>query len=130
MTESTTTEVREGSRASEDWDPFSRACPSRRLLDSIGDKWAILILLTLEDRALRYGEIEHAVDGISQKMLSQRLRTLTADGLVSRTAHTEIPPRVVYDLTDLGRSALPVLRGLYDWTVRNMSRIEKHRTEA
>lgn len=128
MTDLTTNPTREGVSAPGDWDPFSRTCPSRRLLDSIGDKWAILILLALEGRPLRYGEIEHAVDGISQKMLSQRLRTLAFDGLVSRTAHTEIPPRVVYELTDLGRSALPALRGLYDWTVANMSRIEEHRT--
>lgn len=130
MTDLTTTGAGRGNPASRDWNPFSRACPSRRLLDSIGDKWAILILLALEDRPLRYGEIEHAVDGISQKMLSQRLRTLAADGLVSRTAHTEIPLRVVYELTDLGRSALPALRGLYEWTVANMSRIAEHRTEA
>ncbi|AGF72850.1 winged helix-turn-helix transcriptional regulator [Corynebacterium halotolerans] len=130
MTDLTTTGSGRGNPAPQDWNPFSRACPSRRLLDSIGDKWAILILLALEDRPLRYGEIEHTVDGISQKMLSQRLRTLTVDGLVNRTAHTEIPPRVVYDLTDLGRSALPALRGLYEWTVANMSRIAEHRTEA
>ncbi len=109
------------------WDPFGRECPSRRLLDAIGDKWAILILLSLEDGALRYGEIERAVAGISQKMLSQRLRTLAEDGLVDRTAHTEIPPRVVYELTELGRSALPALHGIFDWTVANMSGVAAHR---
>ena len=130
MTNLTTTDDGGGNQADECWDPFARTCPSRRLLDSIGDKWAILILLALEHRAMRYGEIEHIVDGISQKMLSQRLRTLAADGLISRTAHSEIPPRVVYELTDLGRSALPALHGLYAWTVANMSRIAEHRAEA
>ena len=104
-----------------------KECPSRPLLDAIGDKWAILVLLSLESGALRYREIERTVEGISQKMLSQRLRSLAEDGLVSRTAYTEIPPRVVYELTDLGRSALPALHGLVDWTVSHMSEVAGHR---
>ncbi|MGD7000924.1 winged helix-turn-helix transcriptional regulator [Corynebacterium halotolerans] len=109
------------------WNPFSRHCASRGLLDAIGDKWSILIVVTLADGELRYGQIEKAVDGISQKMLSQRLHSLVDDGLVTRTAHQEIPPKVVYGLTDLGQSAVPVLRGLVDWTVEHMSRVQDHR---
>lgn len=113
-----------------EWNPFSRHCTSRGLLDAIGDKWSILILLALAGRELRYGQIEKAVDGISQKMLSQRLHGLVKDGLVIRTAHDEIPPKVVYKLTELGHSAVPAVRGLFDWTVEHMSQVQQHRDVA
>ncbi|WP_026196292.1 winged helix-turn-helix transcriptional regulator [Corynebacterium lubricantis] len=109
------------------WNPFSRNCASRGLLNSIGDKWAILILASLADGALRFGELEEAVDGISQKMLAQRLGDMVADGLVTRAQFQEVPPRVEYELTDLGRSALPAVQGLIDWTVGHMSQVYETR---
>lgn len=112
------------------WDPFSRNCPSRGLLDSIGDKWAILIVLALADSAQRYSELAKAVGGISQKMLAQRLHTLVDDGLISRAEHRDIPPRVEYQLTELGESAVPVFRGVVDWTVAHISDVRAHRGEA
>lgn len=116
-----------GGSGQQAWDPFSRHCASRGLLDAIGDKWAILIVLALADRDLRYGQIEKVVEGISQKVLSQRLHSLAVDGLVSRTVHEEIPPKVVYGLTDLGSSVVPAARGLVDWTVNHMSQVQQHR---
>ncbi|MDN6324956.1 MAG: helix-turn-helix transcriptional regulator, partial [Corynebacterium sp.] len=89
------------------WNPAARDCPSRDLFSTVGDRWNMLILLSLEHGPLRNGQIQTAVDGISVRVLSQRLSALAADGLVTRTAFPEIPPRVVYELTDLGRSALP-----------------------
>jgi DNA-binding HxlR family transcriptional regulator len=113
-----------------DWagshDPFDRTCPSRTLLDSVGDKWTILIILSLEDGPLRYRRIEEAVDGISQKMLSQRLRTMTGDGLIARWAYEEVPPRVEYELTDLGRSLLPVAQALVDWVADHYAAVAQH----
>ena len=109
------------------YDPFDRTCPSRGLLTSAGDKWTILIILALEQRPLRFGQIEEVVDGISQKMLTQRLRAMAADGLLARWAYEETPPRVEYELTDLGRSLLPVAQALVDWVVDNCAAVEDHR---
>lgn len=115
---------------SPDWagsyDPFDRTCPSRALLDSVGDKWTILIVLALEEGPRRYGRIEEAVDGISQKMLSQRLRRMTGDGLIARWAYEEVPPRVEYELTDLGRSLLPVAQALVDWVADHYATVTQH----
>ncbi|RSZ62109.1 transcriptional regulator [Corynebacterium hylobatis] len=110
------------------YDPFDRTCPSRALLESVGDKWTILIVLALEEGPRRYGRIEETVDGISQKMLSQRLRRMTEDGLVARWAFEEIPPRVEYELTDLGRSLLPVAQALVDWVADHYATVaQQHR---
>lgn len=103
------------------WNPAARDCPSRTLFATVGDRWNMLILLALEDGEQRFGELKTHVDGISDKVLTQRLGVLTADGLVERTAYAEIPPRVVYRLTPLGHSALPPVHGLFDWTVGHMS---------
>lgn len=112
------------------WSPYRRDCASRALLDTIGDKWTILILTTLGRGEVRYSQIEKAVAGISQKMLSARLSTLVADGLVIRTAFVETPPRVTYQLSPLGRSALPMLHALVDWTVDHMTAVAEHRASA
>ncbi|WP_145941342.1 winged helix-turn-helix transcriptional regulator [Corynebacterium glyciniphilum] len=109
------------------WNPAARDCPSRDLFTTLGDRWNMLILLSLEQGPLRNGEIQSAVDGISVRVLSQRLTVLAADGLITRTAFPEIPPRVVYELTDLGRSALPPVHALFEWTVAHMSDVVEHR---
>lgn len=105
------------------WNPYTRGCLSRDLLDTVGEKWAILILTTLDTGPHRFGEVEKAVDGISQKVLSQRLQALTAYGLVERTEFKEIPPRVEYALTTLGRSVLPILQLLVQWTTGHMDQV-------
>ncbi|OLT53753.1 transcriptional regulator [Corynebacterium sp. CNJ-954] len=109
------------------WNPAARDCPSRDLFSTLGDRWNMLILLSLEQGPLRNGEIQSAVDGISVRVLSQRLTVLATDGLITRTAFPEIPPRVVYELTDLGRSALPPVHALFEWTVAHMSDVVEHR---
>lgn len=110
------------------WDPFSRSCISRDLFDTIGDKWAMLILLSIEDGPLRNGEIKDRVQGISPKVLTQRLSVLVEDGLVTRTSHHQIPPRVDYELTDLGESVIGPIKGVYQWTVSHMDEVMAFRT--
>lgn len=105
------------------WDPRARECPSRLLLDRIGDRWTVLIIGTLASGPARFGELARAVDGISQKMLTQTLRSLERDGLVTRTVHRVIPPRVDYELTELGRSLCEPLAALSAWAVANMSKV-------
>ena len=109
------------------YDPFVRDCPSRRLLDRIGDRWTVLLISALEDGPRRFSELLRTVDGISQKMLTQTLRSLEADGLVLRTAHPEIPPRVEYELTALGRSLLEPLGALIDWASAHMGEVSEAR---
>lgn len=104
-------------------------CPVRTVLDRFGDKWSILILLILgEKNRLRFGEINKEVGpDISQKMLTVTLRTLEADGLLERTVYPEIPPRVEYEITDLGRTLIPHIKNLADWAFQNMATIKASR---
>ena len=88
-------------------------------LDRIGDKWTVLVVGVLEPGPLRYNEIRRAVDGISQRMLTLTLKELERDGLVTRTMYPTIPPRVDYELTQLGRNLMTPLRSLYDWAVKH-----------
>lgn len=115
------------SAAREIWDPYRLDCPSRRLLDRIGDRWTVLIVGALDEGPLRFSAIGTRVGGISQKMLAQTLRALEGDGLVTRTAYPEVPPRVEYELTGLGRSLQVPLRALEDWAVENMTEVAEHR---
>jgi len=102
------------------WDPYQRDCPSRRLLDRIGDRWTVLIVGALDAGPRRFTEIATDVDGISQKMLTQTLKSLERDGFVKRTAYPVVPPHVEYELTDLGRSLQHPLRALKRWALENM----------
>lgn len=81
----------------------------REVLDRIGDKWSLLVIGTLRDGPMRFGALEAAVEGISQRMLTLTLKHLVEDGLVDRTAYAEVPPRVEYELTELGRTLLPLV---------------------
>ncbi|MDX2250362.1 MAG: helix-turn-helix domain-containing protein [Bacteroidia bacterium] len=99
-------------------------CPVRNILSRFGDKWSLLIIHKLgESGTLRFSELRQEINDISQKMLTVTLRTLEADGLVKRTIYPEIPPRVEYNLTDLGKSLLPVLAQLSDWANTHMEEI-------
>ena len=106
-----------------EWDLYQRDCPSRRLLDRIGDRWTVLIVGALDARAMRFTEIATEVDGISQKMLTQTLRSLERDGFVTRTAYPVVPPHVEYELTELGRSLQDPLRALERWAIDNMDTV-------
>jgi DNA-binding HxlR family transcriptional regulator len=112
-----------------DWDPFVADCPSRRLLDRIGDRWTVLLVTALDGGPLRFGALATRVGGISQKMLTQTLRSLERDGFVTRTVYPQIPPRVDYELTPLGRSLLDPLRALEQWAVENMDAVQAHQEQ-
>lgn len=103
-------------------------CPVRQVLDRIGDKWSTLVILILGDSGvMRFNGLSTAIGDISQKMLTATLRNLEADGLVSRQLYPEIPPRVEYELTDLGRSLVPLIRQLEVWADKNFQTIQKNR---
>ena len=90
-------------------------CPIRGVLDRIGDKWSFLLILKLAQHPHRFGELRREVDDISQRMLTQTLRSLQRDGLISRTVFPTTPPSVEYSLTDLGQSLLEPMRSLVTW---------------
>ncbi len=103
-------------------------CHIRHVLDRLGDKWSILIVTILgEEEKLRFNEISNKIGDISQKMLTVTLRSLEADGLITRQFYPEIPPRVEYALTGLGRSLLPLIEELADWAMNNLDAILKNR---
>lgn len=93
------------------------------VLGRIGDKWSVLVVSRLGDGPMRFNELRHAIGGISQKMLTATLRSLERDGFLIRTVTPVIPPRVDYELTDLGRELLVPVQGLGDWARGNMARI-------
>lgn len=90
-------------------------CPIRDVLDRIGDRWSLLVLQNLAPGTQRFTALKRAIGDISQRMLAQTLRRLEQDGLISRTVHPTMPPRVDYALTDLGRSLLEPLEALVNW---------------
>ncbi len=105
-------------------------CPVRNVLDRFGDKWSMLILLILsEEGLLRFNKIYKYIGTISQKMLSVTLKTLEADGLVNRTVYPEIPPRVEYQLSDMGKSLIPHIQNLVDWANERFIDIKNSRAE-
>ena len=110
------------------FDAFDAQCPSRRLLDTIGDKWASLVIVALGVHgSLRYGELSHRIAGVSQKMLTQTLRNLERDGLLTRTVTPSVPVRTDYELTLLGASLLETLRHLKQWAEDHMPEVDEAR---
>jgi len=104
------------------------SCPIRNVLDRIGDKWSMLVLLLLdEEKVLRFNEIHKYIKTISQKMLTVTLKSLEADGLVKRTVYPQIPPKVEYQLTAKGTSLIPHLHALTKWASDNMVEIKTSR---
>jgi DNA-binding HxlR family transcriptional regulator len=112
-------------QAKEEFDAFVADCPSRLLLDRISDKWVTLILCALADGPLRFSEIARQLAGVSQKMLTQTLRTLERDGLVSRTVTPSVPVRVDYALTELGHSLLDPIKHLKAWAEDNVPEVRE-----
>ena len=95
------------------------ACPIQRTMAMIADKWKVVVLYSLGQRTMRFGELQRALEGITPKVLTRQLRDLEGDGLVARRVHAEIPPRVEYSLTNLGRELLPIFDELHHWATRN-----------
>jgi DNA-binding HxlR family transcriptional regulator len=110
-------------------DVYSRDCPSRVVLDRIGDRWTALIVGVLEDGPRRFSEIRDAM-GITSKVLTQTLRTLERDGLIRRTAYDESPPRVEYELTPLGLTLREPLAAIRDWAEIHLPEILAARESA
>jgi DNA-binding HxlR family transcriptional regulator len=141
----TITAAQKRATAKVEYDAFLAGCPSRRLLDRISDKWVALILAALggdgphtgkdcvaEPRPMRYSELSRRLAGVSQKMLTQTLRSLERDGLLSRTVTPSVPVTVTYTLTDLGSSLHELMRGVKGWAEAHMDEVlanrEKHDT--
>ena len=104
-------------------------CPIRDVLDRVGDKWSTLLIFTLAERSRRFGELRRAIPDISQRMLTQTLRELQEDGLISRTVHPTTPPSTEYALTDLGRSLVAPLTALARWAESHHDEIKKARVD-
>lgn len=100
----------------------------REVLDLVGDKWSVLIIGTLADGPTRYSDLAAAIPGISQRMLTLTLKHLRRNGLLTRTAYPEVPPRVEYCLTRLGRSLLATVLALAAWSADHHAEIRRHRT--
>ncbi|MER7171905.1 winged helix-turn-helix transcriptional regulator [Streptomyces mesophilus] len=134
----TKTAAQERAQAKMRYDAFLDGCPSRMLLARISDKWVALVLAALcsegpggngagEPRSMRYSELARQLAGVSQKMLTQTLRSLERDGLVTRTVTPTVPVTVTYELTELGLSLQHVMRGLKEWAEAHMDEVFVHR---
>ena len=137
----TMTAAQQRAQAKVEYDAFLAGCPSRQLLDRISDKWVALLLAALggdgphppgvdgvgEPRSLRYSELSRRLAGVSQKMLTQTLRSLERDGLVTRTVTPTVPVTVAYELTDLGLSLHHVMRGIKEWAEAHMDEVLANR---
>jgi DNA-binding HxlR family transcriptional regulator len=134
----TMTAAQKRAQARVDYDAFLAGCPSRQLLDRISDKWVALILAALgsdgpgrdhagEPRAMRYSELSRRLAGVSQKMLTQTLRSLERDGLLTRTVTPTVPVTVTYELTDLGLSLHDLMRGMKVWAQTHMDEVLANR---
>jgi len=103
-------------------------CPIRNVIARFGDKWSFLVLLTInEHKVIRFNELCRAIPDISPRMQSGTLRTLEADGLISRKVYPVVPPKVEYRLTDIGDSLIPHINRLTEWALENMQKIVSHR---
>ncbi|MEV0566970.1 helix-turn-helix domain-containing protein [Dactylosporangium sp. NPDC050588] len=131
----TTTAAQQRAQTKADYDAFLAVCPSHKLLERISGKWVALILTALgsgpdcggDPRPMRYSELSRLLAGVSQKMLTQTLRALERDGLISRTVTPTVPVTVSYELTDLGLSMYGLVRGLKLWAQDHMDDVLAHR---
>lgn len=108
-----------------DWDVYNAQCPTRLVLNRIADKWTVLIVGSLEERTKRFGELRREIGGITQKMLTQTLRGLERDGLITRTIYPSVPPKVEYTLTPLGRTLITLLDAISAWSETNIEEVLK-----
>lgn len=111
------------------FDILAAACPTREVINRIGDRWSLLVMCALGSGTLRFQQLRRAVDGVSQKMLTQTLRALERDGLVQRDVFASVPPRVDYSLTPLGASLSDSIAAIRDWAYAHMDTIEAARSE-
>src|ERR1700736_6157487 len=102
---------------------YSANCPTRQILDRVGDKWAVLILLLLRDEPMRFNALRRAIEGISQKMLSQVLKSLERDGLIRRRLIATVPVTVEYSILPLGATLARAVDHLRDWAEGNLKEV-------
>ena len=105
----------------------SEYCPSRAAIDIIADKWTVLVICGLIGHVRRYNELQRIVGKISQKVLTETLRKLERDGLVTRKVYPVVPPKVEYQLTELGESLVPLIMNLFGWAEDHMDKVETAR---
>lgn len=111
--------------------PYTETCPFRMVMDHFGNKWSMIIIITLgENGKMRFNELDKCIEDISQKMLANTLRTLENDGFVKRKMYNVIPPRVEYELTELGDKLLPLIEEFAEWSYRHIEEINKARSKA
>jgi DNA-binding HxlR family transcriptional regulator len=109
------------------WDVFNSQCPTRQVLDRIADKWTVLIIRRLADGTMRFAQLRRAIDGISQKVLTNTLRGLERGGIVSRRLYASVPPRVEYSLTTLGVSLVDLVAGICSWAEAHIEQVQEAR---
>lgn len=109
------------------WNVFDSHCPTRQVLDCIADKWTVLIIHRLAGGTLRFAQLRRSVDGISQKVLTNTLRALERDGIVTRRIYASVPPKVEYSLTSLGRSLCNLVEGICSWAEANIEQVQAAR---
>ena len=111
-------------------DPPVLACPIGPVVDIVFSRWTTPILWALHEFGRqRFVELQRRIDSITPKVLTQRLRQLERDGLITRTYHPEVPPRVEYEISELGRSLAPIFAHLADWSAENLRKVERARRE-
>jgi DNA-binding HxlR family transcriptional regulator len=104
-------------------DAFDPDCPTRLVLDRIGDKWTVLVVAALSSGTLRFTELRARVGSVAPKVLTQTLRALERDGVLTRTVYAQVPPRVEYRLTDLGHSLVTPIAAIQDWAESHVSQV-------
>lgn len=125
----TTTAAQRREQSKRDYDAFLVGCPTRELLNTLADKWSALVIAALESGPQRHSELARRVAGVSQKMLTQTLRTLERDGLISRTVTASVPARVDYQLSPLGHELFPVMVAIKIWAETNIDRVFQARAQ-
>jgi DNA-binding HxlR family transcriptional regulator len=123
----TMTAAQRRAAARAEYDAFLAGCPSRQILARISDKWVTLVLVALADGPQRYSDLGRIIAGVSQKMLTQTLRTLERDGLISRTVTPSVPVRVDYQLTALGEGLMQAVNAVKLWAEQHIGDIEASR---
>lgn len=107
---------------------FDENCPTRLILDRIGDKWSVLVVLSLREGPMRFTELRNLIGGVTPKVLTQTLRAMAADGLLTRHVFAEVPPRVEYELTPLGQSLQGPIQAVTDWAEEHVNEVMAART--
>ena len=105
------------------WNVYDQQCPTRKILDRIADKWTMLIVGRLATQKRRFGDLRREIDGISPKMLTQKLRELERDGIVTRRVYASVPPKVEYNLTPLGQTLIELLDSIRVWSEMNIEAV-------